>query len=67
MDLDRYYLTGMVGSSRLTAGVFSSYLAEGNIYDSKFKGIRISGETPFRYMAEAGTVPYGGMAAAGEV
>lgn len=67
MDLDRYYLTGMVGSSRLTAGVFSSYLAEGNIYDSKFKGIRISGETPFRYMVEAGTVPYGGMAAAGEV
>lgn len=55
MDIDRYYLTGKVGSAKLDAGAFGSYLAEGNVYDARFKGVRVTGETPFSYMAEAGT------------
>ncbi|HBK27938.1 MAG TPA: hypothetical protein DDY92_05260 [Dialister sp.] len=64
MDIDRYYLTGKVGSTRVDAGAFGSYLAEGNIYDSKFTGVRVTGETPFSYMAEAGTTSQTGFAAA---
>lgn len=57
MDWGRYYITGNVGKSRLTAGAYGSFLAEGNIYDGKFTGLRIQGETPFHYMMEAGKVP----------
>lgn len=55
MDVDRYYLTGKVGDAKLDAGAFGSYLAEGNVYDSRFKGLRITGNTPVSYMAEVGT------------
>lgn len=64
MDIDRYYLTGKVGSAKVDAGAFGSYLAEGNVYDSRFKGIRITGETPFSYMAEAGTTSQSDFSAA---
>ena len=64
MDIDRYYLTGKVGSTRVDAGAFGSYLAEGNIYDSKFTGLRVTGETPFSYMAEVGTTSQTDLAAA---
>jgi hypothetical protein len=40
-DLDRYYLTGHMGAAEVTAGAFGSYMAEGNIYDSKFKGAMV--------------------------
>lgn len=55
MDIDRYYLTGKVGSAKLDVGAYGSYLAEGNVYDSRFKGVRITGKTPVSYMAEVGT------------
>lgn len=67
MDIDRWYLTGKVGRARVDAGSFGSFLAEGNIYDSRFTGVRVSGKEPFSYMAEAGTIKQAGFAAAAEV
>lgn len=66
MDIDRWYLTGKVGRARVDAGFFGSFLAEGNIYDSRFTGVRVSGKEPFSYMAEAGTIKQAGFAAAAE-
>lgn len=66
MDIDRWYLTGKVGSIQVDAGAFGSFLAEGNIYDSRFTGVRVSGKEPFSYMAEAGTIKQAGFAAAAE-
>ncbi len=66
MDIDRWYLTGKVGRSSVDAGAFGSFLAEGNIYDSRFTGVRVSGREPFSYMAEAGTIKQAGFAAAAE-
>lgn len=66
MDIDRWYLTGKVGSTQVDAGAFVSFLAEGNIYDSRFTGVRVSGKEPFSYMAEAGTIKQAGFAAAAE-
>lgn len=66
MDIDRWYLTGEVGRARVDAGAFGSFLAEGNIYDSRFTGVRVSGKEPFSYMAEAGTIKQAGFAAAAE-
>lgn len=66
MDIDRWYLTGKVGSTQVDAGAFGSFLAEGNIYDSRFTGVRVSSKEPFSYMAEAGTIKQAGFAAAAE-
>ena len=66
MDIDRWYLTGKVGRARVDAGSFGSFLAEGNIYDSRFTGVRVSGKEPFSYMTEAGTIKHAGFAAAAE-
>ncbi len=66
MDIDRWYLTGKVGSTQVDAGAFGSFLAEGNIYDSRFTGVRVSGKEPFSYMAEAGTIKHAGFAVAAE-
>lgn len=66
MDIDRWYLTGKVGSTQVDAGAFGSFLAEGNIYDSRFTGVRVSGKEPFSYMAEAGTIKQAGFAATAE-
>ncbi len=66
MDIDRWYLMGKVGLARVDAGAFGSFLAEGNIYDSRFTGVRVSGKEPFSYMAEAGTIKHAGFAAAAE-
>lgn len=53
LGLERYYLTGNIGEVKTTAGVFGATMAEGNIYDSKFKGIMLEGGAPvklrFRY------------------
>lgn len=66
MDIDRWYLTGKVGNTQVDAGAFGSFLAEGNIYDSRFTGVRVSVKEPFSYMAEAGTIKQAGFAAAAE-
>ncbi len=66
MDIDRYYLSGPVGKSHLDAGAFGSFLAEGNVYDSKFSGVRVTGEEPFKYLLQAGTINNAGFSAAAE-
>lgn len=52
--LDRYYLEGNIGLAKVDVGAFSSLMAEGNVYDSKFKGIRISAGNPVVYTMEYG-------------
>lgn len=52
--LDRYYLEGNIGLAKVDVGSFSSLMAEGNVYDSKFKGIRISAGNPVVYTMEYG-------------
>ncbi len=64
MDIDRYYLSGQVGKSHVDVGAFGSFLAEGNVYDSKFSGVRVTGEEPFRYLVQAGTIRGAGFSAA---
>lgn len=54
--LDRYYLSGNIGTVHSDLGVFSSLMAEGNIYDSKFRGARFAVGRPVRYTFEAGQV-----------
>lgn len=56
LRLDRYYLEGMSGIVKLDVGAFGSTMAEGNIYDSKFKGIRATVGKPVRYSVETGSV-----------
>lgn len=56
LKFDRYYLTGKSGIFDVTAGVFGTTMAEGNIYDSKFRGIRLSTGTPITYTAEYGEI-----------
>lgn len=53
--LDRYYLEGYSGITLLDIGVFGSNMAEGNIYDTKFTGIRAVVGDPVTYTFEAGT------------
>lgn len=56
LKLDRYYLTGHSGIFGVTAGVFGTTMAEGNIYDSKFRGIRLTTGAPITYTAEYGKI-----------
>ena len=52
--LDRYYLEGFTGITLWDIGAFGSTMAEGNIYDSKFTGIRARVGDPVEYTFEAG-------------
>lgn len=54
--LNRYYLTGKSGVLDATAGVFSAAFAEGNIYDSEFRGVRLSAGDPVRYTLHYGKI-----------
>ncbi|MGP1471099.1 MAG: hypothetical protein ACTTJE_05825 [Schwartzia sp. (in: firmicutes)] len=56
-QLDRYYLEGYSGITLLDLGAFSSNMAEGNIYDTKFTGVRAVVGDPVTYTFEAGTTP----------
>ena len=56
LRLDRYYLTGRSGVFDTTVGVFSAEFAEGNIYDSKFRGVRLSVGNPVRYTLHHGKI-----------
>ena len=53
-QFDRYYLEGMIDAAKLTIGTSSSFMANGNVYDSKFKGLRIRGGQPVVYTFEYG-------------
>ena len=52
--LDRYYLEGFTGITLWDIGAFGSTMAEGNIYDSKFIGLRARVGDPVEYTIEAG-------------
>ncbi|MDU4959562.1 MAG: S-layer protein [Sporomusaceae bacterium] len=54
IDFSRLYITGKIGTSRLQAGSFGYLMAEGNIYDSGFDGIRLDFGDRARY-----TLSYG--------
>lgn len=52
--LSRLYVAGKVGTSIVKAGSFGYLMAEGNIYDSGFDGIRVDFGGPVKY-----TLSYG--------
>nr|WP_255711614.1 S-layer protein [Pelosinus baikalensis] len=52
--LSRLYVVGKVGTSTVKAGSFGYLMAEGNIYDSGFDGIRVDFEGSVKY-----TLSYG--------
>ena len=41
-SFNQAYITGRLGGVKVTAGRYSEYLGDGNIYDDKFDGIRIN-------------------------
>jgi len=51
---DRYYLHGLTGATTLDIGRFGYNIAEGNIYDTSFKGISASVGNPIKYTVVAG-------------
>lgn len=53
-ELSRLYVAGKVGEAAVKAGSFGYLMAEGNIYDSRFDGIRVDFGDPVKY-----TLSYG--------
>lgn len=45
----RLYATGPIGESKVTVGSFGYLMAEGNIYNSSFKGLRTDFGRPVKY------------------
>ncbi len=56
LRLDRYYLSGDIGLVHADIGAFGSFMAEGNIFDSRFNGVRLSAGGPVRYTVEYGNL-----------
>lgn len=54
LKLSRLYVKGKVGESIITAGSFGYLMADGNIYDSGFTGVRYDFGDPIQY-----TLSYG--------
>ena len=52
--LNQAYLTGRLGGLKVTAGRYSEYLGDGNIWDDKFDGIRIGYGDKVRFGAYYG-------------
>ena len=53
----RLYVDGITGITKITAGKFGYMMADGNIYDSDFKGVRASIDTyPWQYTFAAGRI-----------
>lgn len=46
LNSHRIYVTGLTGITSLTAGKFGYLMAEGNIYDSEFRGVSMSADNP---------------------
>lgn len=53
-SFDRYYLEGDFGAVHTSVGAFGSLMAEGNVYDSDFTGVRFSVGDPVTYSFELG-------------
>lgn len=45
----RLYIAGQTGETKVTAGSFGYLMAEGNVYDSGFKGVRADFGKPVKY------------------
>ncbi|MCH3950621.1 MAG: hypothetical protein LKE33_06780 [Acidaminococcus sp.] len=58
IDLDRYYLKGSIGKVIVTVGAFGKTIADGNIYDSRFKGVQLAygDKKPWYYEGAFGEV-----------
>lgn len=56
IHLDRYYVQGHMGKALVTAGAFGSLMAEGNVYDSKFKGAMVDFGDAVKYKLSAGSI-----------
>jgi len=61
LKLDRYYLSGNIGAVHTDIGAFGSMMAEGNIYDSKFMGVRLQTGNAVKYTLEYGKAAIDGM------
>lgn len=61
LRLDRYYLSGNIGAVHTDVGAFGSMMSEGNIYDSKFMGVRLQAGNPVKYTLEYGKAAVDGM------
>ncbi|MBR1661780.1 MAG: S-layer homology domain-containing protein [Acidaminococcaceae bacterium] len=53
-SFNQAYLTGRLGGVKVTAGRYSEYLGDGNIFDDKFDGIRIGYGKNIRFGAYYG-------------
>ena len=56
LKFDRWYLMGRSGVTDVMVGQYGSTMAEGNVYDSKFRGIRLSAGVPITYPFEHGKI-----------
>ena len=56
LKFDRWYLTGRSGVTDVMVGQYGSTMAEGNVYDSKFRGVRLSAGVPITYTFEHGKI-----------
>lgn len=56
LKFDRWYLMGRSGVADVMVGQYGSTMAEGNVYDSKFRGIRLSAGVPITYTFERGKI-----------
>lgn len=56
--LSRLYVAGKSGSSKVKAGSFGYLMADGNIYDSGFKGVRSDFGEPVKYTVSYGETNY---------
>lgn len=56
LKFDRWYLMGRSGVTDVMIGQYGSTMAEGNVYDSKFRGVRLSAGVPITYTFEHGKI-----------
>lgn len=56
LRLERYYLTGNIGVVRTSVGAMGANMGEGNIYDSKFKGVMLEGGDKVNFALRYGSV-----------
>lgn len=54
LELSRLYIEGKMGEAKVKAGKFGYLMAEGNIYDSGFTGIKVDAGDPVKYSFSCG-------------
>lgn len=58
LSLSRLYVMGKLGEATVTAGSFGYLMADGNIYDSRFKGARVQFGDQVTYTLSHGETDY---------